>query len=77
MTIFSHVVRPPVALVHGDADQMVPVQALQAAVNGLGAVDVPVRWHVSRGVGPSIDPEGLQLGVGFVRDAFAGALPPT
>lgn len=67
-------VRPPIALVHGDADPMVPVSALQAAVNTLGATGLPVRWHVSRGVGHSIDPEGLQLGIGFLQAAFEGKL---
>lgn len=66
--------RPPVLLVHGDADPMVPVQALHAAVEGLGAAGVVVRFHVSRGVGHSIDPEGLELGGMFLRDAFAGRL---
>ncbi len=67
-------VRPPIALVHGDSDPMVPVSALQAAVNTIGATGLPVRWHVSRGVGHSIDPEGLQLGIGFVQAAFEGTL---
>lgn len=67
-------VRPPIALIHGDSDPMVPVTRLQEAVNTIGATGLPVRWHVSRGVGHSIDPEGLHLGVGFLKDAFEGAL---
>ncbi|MFT3810900.1 MAG: dienelactone hydrolase family protein [Micropepsaceae bacterium] len=67
-------VRPPIALIHGDSDPMVPVTRLQEAVNTIGATGLPVRWHVSRGVGHSIDPEGLHLGVGFLKDAFDGAL---
>lgn len=66
--------RPPVLLVHGDADEMIPVQALQAAVNGLGAAGVPVRWHVSRGIGHGIAPDGLELAGRFLVDAFAGKL---
>ena len=62
--------KPPVLLVHGDADPMVPVQALHAAVSGLGTAGVVVQWHVSRGVGHSIDPEGLALAIPFLRDAF-------
>jgi phospholipase/carboxylesterase len=53
---------------------MVPVERLQQAVNAIGATGLPVRWHVSRGVGHSIDPEGLHLGIGFLKDAFEGAL---
>ena len=66
--------RPPVLLVHGDADEMIPVQALHVAVNGLGAAGVPVRWHVSRGIGHGIAPDGLDLAGRFLADAFAGKL---
>lgn len=66
--------RPPVLLVHGDADEMIPVQALQAAANGLGAAGVTVRWHVSRGIGHGIAPDGLELAGRFLADAFAGKL---
>ena len=66
--------RPPVLLVHGDADDMIPVQALHAAANGLGAAGVSVRWHVSRGVGHGIAPDGLELAGRFLADAFAGKL---
>lgn len=66
--------RPPVLLVHGDADDMIPVQALHAAANGLGAAGVAVRWHVSHGVGHGIAPDGLELAGKFLADAFAGKL---
>lgn len=66
--------RPPVLLVHGDADDMIPVQALHAAANGLGAAGVAVRWHVSHGVGHGIAPDGLELAGKFLSDAFAGKL---
>jgi phospholipase/carboxylesterase len=64
-------VKPPVLLLHGDSDPMVPVEALHAATHALGDAGVAVRWHVSRGVGHSIDPEGLALAIDFVRDALA------
>lgn len=66
--------RPPVLLVHGDGDDMIPVQALHHAVNGLGAAGVTTRWHISRGVGHGIAPDGLDLGGQFLADAFAGKL---
>lgn len=66
--------RPPVLLVHGDADQMIPVQAIHAAVNGLGAAGVSTRWHISRGVGHGIGPDGLDLAGRFLADAFSGKL---
>ena len=66
--------RPPVLLVHGDADDRIPVQALSLAANGLAAAGVPVRWHISRGVGHGIAPDGLELAGKFLVDAFAGKL---
>jgi len=64
--------KPPVMLIHGDADEMLPVAAMHAAASGLGDAGFSVRWHVARGVGHGIDPEGLQLGGQFVADCFAG-----
>lgn len=58
--------RPPLLLVHGDQDPVVPVQALHAAVGALGAAGFAVEWHVSRGIGHGIDPEGLRLGGAFL-----------
>ncbi len=66
--------RPPILLVHGDADPTVPVGALHVAVQALGANNLTVKWHVSKGVGHGIAPDGLQLGGHFLVDAFAGKL---
>jgi phospholipase/carboxylesterase len=64
--------RPPVLLVHGDADEVIPVQALHASANGLGAAGVNVQWHVSRGIGHGIGPDGLELAGQFLADSFTG-----
>jgi phospholipase/carboxylesterase len=61
------VTRPPVLLVHGTADAVVPVAAMQAAKTALQRLDVPVETHLSPGLGHSIDPEGLRLGGDFLR----------
>ena len=58
--------RPPVLLVHGDRDELIPVQALFMAAQALSALDVPVEWHVSPGVGHGIDQEGLRHGGEFL-----------
>jgi phospholipase/carboxylesterase len=58
--------RPPVLLVHGDRDELIPVQALFHAANGLGARGVPVEWHISAGIGHGIDQEGLRRGGEFI-----------
>lgn len=64
--------RPPVLLVHGSADRVVPVKALHDAEATLRKVGVEVKTHVSPGVGHTADPVGLKMGMGFVMDAFAG-----
>ena len=69
---------PPILLVHGDADTMIPVEALFAAAGELGRAGALLQWHVSRGMGHSIDPDGMRLGAIFLAMAVRGALrrPP-
>jgi phospholipase/carboxylesterase len=62
--------RPPVLLVHGDSDDLIPAQALFAATQGLAALGVPVEWHLSAGLGHGIDPEGLRHGGEFLARGF-------
>src|SRR5271157_4428479 len=52
--------RPSVLLIHGEEDDLIPAQALFQAAQALAALDVPVQWHMSAGVGHGIDPEGLR-----------------
>jgi phospholipase/carboxylesterase len=63
--------RPPVYLVHGDADEVVPVQATYAAVAGLQAAGIPVQWSIRRGLPHGIDPESVAHGGAFLATAFA------
>ncbi len=62
--------RPPILLVHGDADETVPLGSLFEAVAGLGAAELSVLWHVSRGAGHTIAPDGLELACGFLAEAL-------
>jgi phospholipase/carboxylesterase len=62
--------RPPVLLVHGDRDELIPVQALMHAAQGLAALEVPVQWHISPGVAHGIDQEGLRQGGEFLARRF-------
>jgi phospholipase/carboxylesterase len=66
--------RPPVLLIHGDRDDLIPAQALFHASQALAALDIPVEWHLSAGVGHGIDAEGLRQGGEFLarRLALAG-----
>ena len=45
---------------------MIPVGALFAATEGLSAADIPVAWHISKGIGHGIAPDGLELGADFL-----------
>jgi phospholipase/carboxylesterase len=58
--------RPPVLLVHGDSDELIPVEALFMSANGLNGLSVPTQWHVSPGLGHGIDQEGLRHGGEFL-----------
>ena len=63
--------RPPVLLLHGDGDQLIPVVALFHAAQGLAALDFPAEWHISPGIGHGIDQEGLRQGGEFLAKSFA------
>lgn len=65
--------KPPVLLIHGAADQVVPVAALHAAKAALERLGVDVTTHVSAGVGHTVDPVGLRLGGEFVAKVLADA----
>lgn len=57
---------PPVLLVHGELDSVIPAMALNAATRALGEADFAVEWHICRGLQHGIDPEGLRLGAQFL-----------
>ena len=63
--------RPPVLLIHGDADQLIPVQALFHAAQGLASLGIPAEWHISPGIGHGIDQDGLRQGGEFLARCFA------
>jgi phospholipase/carboxylesterase len=64
--------RPPVLLVHGSQDPVVPVTALHTAERELKQLDIDVTTHVSANLGHSVDPLGIRLGCEFVTKAFGG-----
>jgi phospholipase/carboxylesterase len=68
---------PAVLLVHGDMDQVIPLDAMLIAREQLGAAGLPVEWHISQGIGHGIDGDGLRLGGAFLKQAFAAANKPS
>jgi phospholipase/carboxylesterase len=63
--------RAPVYLVHGDADEVVPVAATYAAVARLQAAGIPVQWSIRPSLPHAIDPESVEQGAAFLAAAFA------
>ena len=63
--------RPPVFLIHGDADEVVPAAAMYAPVAGLQAAEIPVQWSLRRGLPHGIDPDSIAHGAAFLAAAFA------
>jgi len=58
--------KPPVLLVHGDADQVVPPQSLDDAKVALTTLGVDVEAYSRPGLGHGIDNEGLSLAAGHL-----------
>lgn len=59
--------RPPVLLVHGDRDDVVPPASMPEAVEALGEAGFEVFAHVSRGTAHGIAPDGLGVALAFLR----------
>ena len=57
--------RPPVLLVHGDDDPLIPSVSLHVAAKVLAAAGFAVEWHMRPGLEHGIDEQGLKLGVEF------------
>ncbi len=64
--------RPPVLLVHGDADPMIPLVAFQQSKAALIQLGFELTTHVSPGLGHSIDAAGLTLGEAFLGRVLGG-----
>lgn len=64
--------KPPVMLIHGDRDEVLPVGLSLMAAQALAAAGHGAEFHISGGVPHSIGPDGLELGGRFLRAAFEG-----
>lgn len=62
--------RPPVLLVHGDSDEMLPAVLTQRAARALQDNDVKVAVHIAEGIGHGIDQTGLSHAARFLIDVL-------
>jgi phospholipase/carboxylesterase len=62
--------KPPVLLLHGDADELMPVGEYHAAKAALDHLGFAVEGHVSPGLAHGIDMDGLKMAERFLREAF-------
>ncbi len=63
--------KPPILLIHGSADPMIPVSSMEEAKDALQQLGFDVATHVSPGLGHGVDPAGIQLGGEFVQRVLA------
>lgn len=60
----------PILLVHGDQDPMVPVSSLPEAADALSKAGYEVFTHISKGTQHGIAPDGLGVGLQFMKQVF-------
>lgn len=62
--------RPPVLVMHGDQDEVVPFDAMAEACNALSEAGFPTYGHVMQGTGHGIAQDGLVQMLGFLRQVL-------
>jgi phospholipase/carboxylesterase len=61
-------VKPPVLLIHGDQDPVVPFSDMGKAGDALTAAGFPTYGHIMKGTGHGISPDGLGAALQFIRE---------
>jgi phospholipase/carboxylesterase len=62
------VVKPPILLVHGDADPVVPFASMASAGTALTGAGFETFGHVMKGTGHGIAPDGLSVALQFLKE---------
>lgn len=62
------IVKPPVLLIHGDQDPVVPFSDMTKAGEALTAAGFPTYGHIMEGTGHGIAPDGLGVALQFIRE---------
>jgi len=60
--------KPPVLLIHGDADDIVPIASLREAGDALTRAGFETYGHVMKGTAHGIAPDGLSVALAFMRE---------
>jgi phospholipase/carboxylesterase len=61
---------PPVTMIHGDRDTVVPIEVMQRSATALERMGVPVTTIVATGAGHVLPPENIAVGINAVLEAF-------
>ena len=64
--------KPPVLLIHGDADAVVPFDSMQQAGEGLAAAGIDVSGFPRPGLGHGIDERGMVAAAQFLMQHLGG-----
>ncbi|MGP3723458.1 alpha/beta fold hydrolase [Cereibacter sphaeroides] len=64
--------KPPVLLVHGDADPVVPFADMSLAGEALAEAGFTTYGHVMKGTGHGIAPDGLSVALAFLKERLPG-----
>ena len=62
--------KPPICLIHGEEDEVVPFDALGHAQTQLALHGVEVSAHARSRLGHGIDPEGIDIATQFLKQCF-------
>ncbi len=63
-------IAPPILLVHGSEDDVIPAEALFLSAEKLAKANIPCQWHLTVGLGHGIDGQGLMHGGMFLARCF-------
>ena len=62
--------KPPVFLIHGAMDNVIPFPAIFEATGALEAAGIKVEKHISQNVAHGIAPDGMEKGLNFLKEVL-------
>ena len=66
--LYESASKPPILLIHGDQDPVVPFEDMGLAGDALVAAGFETYGHVMKGTGHGIAPDGLSVALSFLAD---------